>query len=116
MKLSEFPEEINKFSLELQKSIEERDNLLVNKKAFDIEIEKRVQGLDPKICKNESQRDIARFDFRSDLYLELLAAIVEVDSEIAALKIHIQFLRDAFSVAKLELQDQISTHYKGGLE
>lgn len=102
MKLSEFPEEICNFSLELQKSIEERAELLAKKEQFDIEIERQVQDLDQKVFKNENLRGIARFDFRNDLYLELLAAIVEVDSEIAALKIHIQFLRDAFAVAKIE--------------
>jgi hypothetical protein len=38
MKLSEFPEEINKFSLELQKEIEARDEFLDHKKAADIAI------------------------------------------------------------------------------
>jgi hypothetical protein len=106
MKLSEFPEEINKFSLELQKEIEARDEFLGHKKAADIAIEKLVQSLDKKVCSNDTQREIARFDLRDDYYQSILSAISEADSNIAQLKIHIQFLRDSFTVAKLELQER----------
>jgi hypothetical protein len=106
MKLSEFPEEINKFSLELQKEIEARDEFLNHKKAADITIEKIVQGLDKKVCSNDPQREIARFDLRDDYYESILGAISEAESSIAQLKIHIQFLRDSFTVAKLESQER----------
>jgi hypothetical protein len=111
MKLTEFPDEIKHFSTKLQEEMEVRDTLYSQKKEKDIEIERRVQVLDPKVVKNENQRDIARFDFRDEDYANLIEVIAEVESNIAKLKIHIQFLRDKFAVAKLELQDQISSHY-----
>ena len=111
MELSKFPQAIKEQALEIQRLSEIRDRFITEKKEEDIKIEKLVQGMDPKLCKNENQREIARFDFRTVQYNEILANIIEVESHLAAAKTELQYLRDEFSIAKLELQDQIITHY-----
>ena len=111
MKLSEFPDEIKHFSTKLQEEIQVRDILHSQKKEMDIEIERKVQSLDPKIVKNENQRDIARFDFRDEAYANLLDVITQVESNAMQLKIHIQYLRDGFEVAKIENQGAIAANY-----
>lgn len=116
MKLFEFPLVIKDVSLKLQNEIERRDEFLSHKKAADIAIDKIVQSLDKKVCANDRDREIKRFELRDDYYQSVLDAIAGSESVIAVLKIELQYLRDSFAVSKLELQDQISTHYKGGLE
>ncbi len=108
MKLEEFPGAIHEQTLAFQLAVEERDKLLDLKKEADIDIERKVQSLDSKLVKNENQREIFRFDFRDDGYRALLEEIANI---LADYKAELQFLRDSFAVAKLELQDQISTHY-----
>jgi hypothetical protein len=108
MNLSEFPTLIKSQSLKIQSLVEIRDRLMDTKKEMDIEIERKVQALDPKVFKNETLRDIARFDHRTDQYNDLLIDIINVDSDIAVERIQFQYLRDEFSVAKIEHQGAIA--------
>jgi hypothetical protein len=111
MKLSELPQLIKEQALKVQELAEERDYFLTTKKEKDIEIERKVQSLDPKVIKNENQREVARFDFRDEDYDGLLGAIIYVESELAKSKIELQYLRDEFAVAKIENQGQIAAAY-----
>jgi hypothetical protein len=109
MKLSELPQLIKERALEVQSLIEDREYLLTNKKELDIQIERQVQSLDPKVYKNENMRDIARFDLRNQEYRDVLLAIARIETALACTKIELQYLRDEFAVAKLELQDAIAS-------
>ena len=111
MKLSELPLEIQRQSLIIQDISREITELLSSKKEMDIEIERKVQSLDPKVFKNENQREIARFDLRSDGYKTLLADIVNAEADLAEAKIQLQYLRDMFAVEKIENQGAIAAAY-----
>lgn len=111
MKLFEFPLVIKDVSLKLQNEIERRDEFLSHKKAADIAIDKIVQSLDKKVCANDRDREIKRFELRDDYYQSVLDAIADSESVIALLKIELQYLRDAFSVAKIENQGEIAAAY-----
>ena len=111
MTLSELPRAIKDQSVMIQQITEVRDCLLNQKKRMDIEIERKVQSLDSKLVKNENQRDIARFDFRSDAYNSLLDDLAKTEHELAVAKIHLQYLRDMFAVEKIENQGAIAAAY-----
>jgi hypothetical protein len=111
MKLSELPQLIKQQSLLVQELIDSRDYHLFIQKLEDVEIERKVQDLDPKLVKNEKQRDIARFDFRDEDYSIRLDNIAALESDIAKAKIELQYLRDLFAVEKIENQGAIAAAY-----
>jgi predicted mannosyl-3-phosphoglycerate phosphatase (HAD superfamily) len=106
MNLTELPKLIKAQALEVQRLSEQLEQSRWHKKLADIEIEKQVQTLDKKVCSNENQRDIARYDLRDAAYNSLLAAIVREESQLAAAKIELEYLKNEFEVAKISYENQ----------
>ena len=105
MNLTELPTLIKAQALEVQRLSEKLEQSRWHKKLADIEIEKQVQVLDKKVCSNENQRDIARYDLRDNAYNALLAAIVREESQLAAAKIELEYLKNEFEVAKISYEN-----------
>ena len=101
MDLTELPQLIKSQALEVERLSQELEQSRYHKKLADIEIERQVQALDKKVCSNEAQRDIARYDLRDGAYNNLLAAIVREENKLAAARIELEYLKNEFEVAKI---------------
>lgn len=119
IKLEEYPGLIADKSTEVLRLKEYLKKIQDGLAAAEIEIEREVLLLDKKAYPNEAARDVYRHDRKALnampipgwglTYQELLKPVNEQTIAVKQAEIELQYLRDSFSVAKLQLQDAIAS-------
>ena len=113
VKLDEYPMLIAQKSADILQFKNELSRLQDKLAAADVEIERLVLKLDKKEFPNEKARDVFRHDCRSKGdYKVVVTSVTDMLYAVKVAELELQYLRDSFSVAKLDLQDAIAATYQ----